>query len=397
MTGRLRAGLGLAGVALALGAAVVLTEAGPGDRARPSLPTAGRADRPDLQAVLDGLVAGRRRLAPGAVAYVADGEEAWLGSAGFADAGTRAPMPADARLRLESVSKIWTAVLVHQLAEEGALRLSDTVERWLPGLLPDGRMITIGQLLVHRSGLIDNNDVAAAPESYFARVTDPALKAQLLRVRRRVERSPTSEFPAELWIRLAAFQPLLAEPGTLYHYSNIGFEVLGLIAARAGGGSIESLYRERIFAPLGLDDTAYDPQGPIEGPHARGYRVGPDGGLTETTAVHGGVAAEGGLVSSAEETALFLVSLMRGELLGPAQLALLRGDGFWGGGEPPACGGTAYGHSGAGAGFKADVWVSGTGKRVAVLLLNGRGDEDTDARAGTAMRRLYCAAGERDR
>ena len=55
-----------------------------------------------------------------------------------------------------------------------------------------------------------------------------------------------------LWIKLAAFQPLLAEPGTNYHYSNIGFEILGLIAARAGGRSIESLYRERIFEPLAL-------------------------------------------------------------------------------------------------------------------------------------------------
>ena len=57
------------------------------------------------------------------------------------------------------------------------------------------------------------------------------------------------------------------------------------------------------------------------------------------------------------------------------------------------CGGVAYGHSGAGAAFKTNVWVSGDGKRVAVLLLNGRGDESTDARAGAAMTRLYCAAG----
>ena len=161
-------------------------------------------------------------------------------------------MPTDARVRLESVSKIWTALLIHQLAEAGTLRLSDTVERWLPGMLPYGDRITVAQLLVHTSGLIDNNDVAKNPDAYLARVTDPVLKAQLLRVARRLEQAPTAEFSPVLWVKLAAFQPLLTEPGTNYHYSNIGFEILGLIAARASGQSIESLYRERIFEPLGL-------------------------------------------------------------------------------------------------------------------------------------------------
>ena len=61
-------------------------------------------------------------------------------------------MPVDARMRLESVSKIWTGVLIHQLAEEGKLHLSDSVERWLPGLLPYGNRITVAQLLTHRVG-----------------------------------------------------------------------------------------------------------------------------------------------------------------------------------------------------------------------------------------------------
>ena len=61
-------------------------------------------------------------------------------------------MPTDARMRLESVSKIWTGVLIHQLAEEGTLRLSDSVERWLPGLLPYGDRITVAQLLITRAG-----------------------------------------------------------------------------------------------------------------------------------------------------------------------------------------------------------------------------------------------------
>ena len=167
-------------------------------------------------------------------------------------------------------------------------------------------------------------------------VTDPRLRAELLRVARRLEQRPTAEFSPVLWVKLAAFQPLLTEPGMNYHYSNIGFEILGLIAARASGQSIESLYRERIFEPLGLKHTAYDPQGPISGPHARGYTVRPDGRLIDVTAVHAGIGAEGAVVSNAEDTARFLVSLMQGKLLGPEQLALMKESGFWSGGDPPA-------------------------------------------------------------
>ena len=61
-------------------------------------------------------------------------------------------------------------------------------------------------------------------------------------------------------IRLAAWQPLLFKPGTQYHYSGIGYELLGLIAARTGAKPLPDLYRERIFKPLGLRQTAYDPR-----------------------------------------------------------------------------------------------------------------------------------------
>ena len=57
------------------------------------------------------------------------------------------------------------------------------------------------------------------------------------------------------------------------------------------------------------------------------------------------------------------------------------------------CAGTAYGHNGGGDGFETNVFVSGDGNRVAVLLLNGRTDDDRgDPVAYEAMRRLYCAA-----
>lgn len=353
-------------------------------------PHAAGLDTEPLQRVLDEAVAGPDRLAPGATAYLSTPAGSWSGASGLADVKAGRAMSKDARLRLDSVSKVWTATLIYQLADDGSLQLSDTVARWLPGLLPYGDRITIKQLLTHTSGLIDNNDIGADPDRYFARVTDPRLKAELIATRKRLEQNPVAEFSPLLWIKLAAFQPLLVEPGTQYHYSNIGFEILGLIAERASGQTLATLYRERIFTPLGLESAAYDPQGPITGAHARGYNLA--GTLRDMTAAHGGIGAEGGVVANASDTARFLVALMQGELLGPRELALMKRGGFWQGGEATSCGGVAFGHSGASAAFKANVWVSGDGSRVAVLLLNGRRDDRTDARAGAALTRLYCAA-----
>ena len=354
------------------------------------LPPHRGAARPELEAVLDELVGGPARVAPGAAAYVSGPNGSWSGAAGLADLGGT-PMPADARMRLESVSKIWTAALVLRLAQDGALRPTDTVERWLPGLLPYGERLTVAQLLTHTSGLIDNNDMASDPARYIARVRDRALAARLTAVARRVAADPPAEYPPELWIRLAAWQPLLAEPGTTYHYSNIGFELLGLIAARASGETIPELYRANIFEPFGLASAAYDPQGPITGPHASGYTLAAGRDPVDATAAHGGIGAEGGVVANAADTARFLTSLMRGEILEPSWVERLRTGLFWRGGEGGPCG-QAYGHSGAGAGFKANVLVSAEGGRVAVLLLNGRRDAAADARAGQAVWRLFCAA-----
>jgi D-alanyl-D-alanine carboxypeptidase len=169
-----------------------------------------------------------------------------------------------------------------------------------------------------------------------------------------------------------------------------------MIASRAGGKPLSELYREHIFTPLDLPETAYDPQGPISGQHAHGYLVGVNRRLTDATADHAAIGAGGGIVSNARETAAFLTALMKGRLLSRQELAGMRGVNLWRGGELSACAGTAYGWSGGGDGYKTNVWVSGDGSRVAVLLLNARhgGNHQpaADQAGGDAMAQLYCAA-----
>jgi D-alanyl-D-alanine carboxypeptidase len=358
--------------------------------------------RPAQQRVLDELVASG--VAPGAAAYVSGPHGTWTGAAGVADAGTEQPMPADGRFRLESVTKIWIGTLVLLLAEDGRLALDDTVERHLPGLLPFGGRITLAQLLDHTSGILDTNDVDETSwPGMLARIRDPALRAEALRITAEAVRDPAVEFPPATWVRLAATQPLAFEPGTGFHYSNIGYEVLGLVAEEAGGAPLARLLEERIARPLGLRASAYDPHADIAGPHVRGYSVGADGQLVETTRWTRGVGAAGGIVSNAADTARFLQALMRGELLGPASLAAMteprpaassRSYGLGIGVGQPGCAGLgpAYGHNGGGDGFTASVWVSRDGSRVAVVLANGRAGDRGDRAVFGAMRELYCGA-----
>jgi D-alanyl-D-alanine carboxypeptidase len=357
--------------------------------------------RPELQRVLDDLVEGDDRVAPGATAYVAGPEGVWTGFAGLADVDAGLAMPPDARMRLESVSKAWTATLILQLVGEGRMGLDDTVETWLPGLLPDGERITVRQLLDHTSGLIDTNDVGRNPVAYIRRVRDPQLRAELEEAARGVREDPAHQFSPTLWIRLAAALPFLSEPGSTYHYSNIGYEVAGAIAERVGGAPLARLYRERISEPLSLASVAYDPRGDIEGPHAVGYAMPEPGEPTEATAWYtGGLGAEGGIVSNATDEARFLTALMRGELLRSEELEAMKtpsaasadyGLGLVRG--PTGCAGIAFGHGGGGAGFKTSVLVSPDGERVAVLLLNGNTtDGRADEEAKAAALELFCAA-----
>jgi CubicO group peptidase (beta-lactamase class C family) len=128
--------------------------------------------------VIDGLVTGSGRIAPGVTAYVAGPRGVWAGSAGIATIG--APMKPDARLRLNSTGKTWTATLILKLVGEERMRLDDTVSHWLPRLLSYGNQITVEQLLNMTSGMIDTNDFFAKPAYYMKRIKDPAVHARLL-------------------------------------------------------------------------------------------------------------------------------------------------------------------------------------------------------------------------
>jgi D-alanyl-D-alanine carboxypeptidase len=353
------------------------------------------ASRPDLQRSLDGLVSGAQRAAPGASAYVVSLDGSWAGAAGIANVKTGQPMTADARMRIESNSKVWLLAVVLQLAKEGKLSLDDSVARWLPGLLPYGSQITLGQLMSDRSGLVDDFDGMFSSGSAFRRalanVKDATLRAQWTALASALQKNPAARVDPIWVIRLAAWQPLLFAPGSRYHHSNPGWKIAGLIAAKAGGKPLAALYRERISEPLGLTHTAYQPQGPITGPHVQSYSIAAGGTLSEH-AYPFGIGADGGIVTDAADEATFIQALVGGKL-GVRQRLLAFYNARGSNGE--GCPGDAFLWIGANDGGWSYVYSDHTGKHVAVLLLNGARTATVasfDPKVAAAARGLYCGS-----
>jgi D-alanyl-D-alanine carboxypeptidase len=188
---------------------------------------------------------------PGALALVDDGSSRREAASGLAVLRGRVPLHARDRFRIGSITKTFVAVVVLQLVDEHRLRLGDTLERWLPGLVPGGGRITVRELLGHTSGLADY-----ASDAAFVRRT-------LAQPRRRWA-------PREL-VRVALARGPVARPGERFAYASTNYVLLGMVVERASGTSLEPQLRSRIFAPLGLRDTTFAPGPRIQGRYAHGY------------------------------------------------------------------------------------------------------------------------------
>jgi len=365
--------------------------------------SSGRSESPAtfVQQTLDQLVAGRGRVTLGATAYVAGPRGVWTGSAGHVQLGE--PMRPNARFRLESVGKLWTATLMLRLVEQHKLNLYDTVSHWLPGLLPYGNQVNVLELLSMTSGMIDTNDFYDRPRWAIAQITNQVLRVRLTALAHYMSAHPTYQIPVQLWIQMAAASPLLYPPGAVYHYSNIGYMVAGRIAQRAGGADLATLFRRLIIDPLHLTSARYDPAPTISGPHAHGYLIFPPWKPQDATALTGDLAANGGIVSNATDEAHFLQDVMQGRILQPRELQELETDytddyglGIVTGQDGCTPAARVFSHNGGGGGYMASVQVSPDGRHVGVVLINGYGTSNAAQNHAetvmvSALQRLYCA------
>jgi D-alanyl-D-alanine carboxypeptidase len=263
-----------------------------------------RIDPGELQGLLDRVVAAG---APGAAAWIRDGDGSQQAASGLADLRTGRPMRADLHFRAGSITKSLVATVVLQLVAEGRLSLDDTVQRRLPGILPYADRITLRHLLNHTGGVPD----------------DWATVAQTLYGSR--QGRPRAWTPREL-VALVADRPPRFPAGTAWSYSNAGYILLGLVVEAATGHRLGQELARRVFTPLGLRDSMLPGNAlGIPSPRSRGYSLplgqhgqAPSGPLLDVTVQNPSWAwAAGALLSSLDDLTRFFQALLGGRLLPP--------------------------------------------------------------------------------
>lgn len=213
-----------------------------------------------LDAVIDRALAGQRIV--GTVVLVArDGDIVYRRAAGLADREAGVPMREDTIFLLASITKPIVAAVTMGLIGEGVMDLDAPVSRWLPAFRPrleDGAVpeITIGHLLTHTSGL--GYRFLEPPGGPYHRLNvSDGLDQPGLGIDENLER--------------IAAAGLAFAPGTAWGYS-VSYDVLGAAIERATGMPLPDVVRERVTAPMAMDDTGFA----VTDPHrlARAYADG---------------------------------------------------------------------------------------------------------------------------
>ena len=333
--------------------------------------------RPHLPEI-DSLIAAdlARRPVGSVTAGVVSGKELiWSKSYGDADMEKKTAADTDTVYRIGSITKMFTALMLEQLAEAGKVHLSDPVEKYFPeiktvqGRFPDAPPITLIQLATHTSGL------GREPDNTETYVTGAVANW---------EKTLIAALPHTHYI---------LEPGTRYSYSNIGFAILGAALSRAAGESYVEYVPKHIFQPLGMTHSALERNTQMLPHLSKGYQLmGPSGGVDSETAQRehetgrGYKVPNGAIYTTVGDLARFASFLMgqgpasvlktaslegfQMQSVVPADLGLTHGYGI--GFEVDRRENyVAFGHGGAVAGYTASLLMNRKAGFGVIVLSNG--------------------------
>jgi CubicO group peptidase (beta-lactamase class C family) len=230
----------------------------------------------------------------GTVLVVRDGGVVLLKGYGMADVERGVRNTAATRFEMNSMTKMFTAAAILQLAARGRLRLDAPASRYLAGFPPDKRGATIEQLASHTAGLI-------------------------------VEGSNLAGDTREAFVRDVARTPRESAPGERYRYTNAGYSLLAAIVETVSGQTYEAYLRRNAFAPAGMRTALFRDQVPPGDPRfAHGY-VGTPAALQPgppNPYVWGTVGA-GGVWATVGDMYRWLAALEAGRILPAEQRRLL--------------------------------------------------------------------------
>jgi CubicO group peptidase (beta-lactamase class C family) len=242
------------------------------------------------------------------------------------------PLPGDAIFRIYSMTKPIVTAALMTLVEDGRLFLADPITKFVPaltnlkvGVETNGKLelvaaekaITIHDLLRHTSGLTYAFTGNSAVQRRYGEANlftgDPANAKQFL-----VNDLTTAEFVAEL-----AKLPLIAQPGDSWDYSH-STDVIGRVIEVVSGRTLGAFLSERIFEPLGMNDTAFFVPAEKYERLAEPFPVDPDGGppvqLIEMRAAPRFESGGSGLFSTMDDYARFAQTLYQGGTFGTVRI-----------------------------------------------------------------------------
>lgn len=357
-------------------AAVLLTACGTaGDHSTAPLVSAARMH--NVQADLDSAVGSG---AVAAIATLTEGDSETVSTSGLADISTRSQIPADGpqHVRVGSVTKTFTAAIVLQLAAEHTVDLDRPIATYLPDLFTgtgvNGQVITVRQILGHRSGL---------PELTGSAGEEPGESEY------RAAHSGRTFDPDQV-ITEALRNPAQFAPGARFQYTNTNYLVAGRLIEVVTGHRYSDELRDRITAPLDLSDTYLPAAGDtgLREPHPIGYRT-IDGVITDVTHIEPSLPwSAGALVSTGADLNRFYTALSDGKVVPQPQLQQMldgvdmgNGDGmFYGlglGYTQLPCGAQFIGHNGGIFGFSAITGATSAGRAVTLSYTGTPGDIDS--------------------
>jgi D-alanyl-D-alanine carboxypeptidase len=259
----------------------------------------------DVTAALDAAIDERvtQMGVPGAVVALSiPGEIDYVGAFGVGDTATGMPMLVDDHMRIGSVTKTFTGTAVLQLVDQGRIRLSDPISRYVDGV-PNGDAITLDLLGRMRSGLPNYTESDVFLKRLY---TEAPMGPDAFAVT-----------PRQL-LDWAFAQPTRFAPGAEWEYSNTNAVLLRMVVEKVTGLPLGDYLQQNIFGPLGMAQTSYPANGLMPGPYAHGYNHAPDGTIFDATLWNPSWGdAAGKIVSTVADMEIWAASLGRGTLLRP--------------------------------------------------------------------------------
>jgi CubicO group peptidase (beta-lactamase class C family) len=295
----------------------------------------------------------------GSVLVARDGHILYQHAFGYANLEWKIPNDLQTKFEIGSMTKQFTALLVLQFVNEGRINLDGHLSDYLPYYRKDtGNRVTVRQLLSHTSGIPNFISAPGFLDGPPSRTT----------------------YNVKDFAQKYCSGDLEFEPGTRFHYSNSGYFLLGAVLEQVSGISYEQLLKDRIFKPLGMNDSGYTHSETIIAHRASGYERSSDGLRNARFYDMSIPFAAGALYSTVGDLFLWDQALY-GERLLPANLRdllfkpNLESYGFgWGilipkSGSPNA-GETVLMHGGAIFGFQSVIERLPKQKELIVLLDN---------------------------